>query len=349
LHGSGLALVVGVAGLLWGSLGVANAVQFATNEAWGVPNRDRPAFLPRLGRGLLFFVLLGLGVTLTQALTSLGAIVGHSQVAGALGVGAALAVNTVLFVAIFKLLSPSSLGWRAHVPGALVAGVGWQVLQVVGQMLVQHNLRHTTELYGQFAIVLGLISFLSLAAQLFMYSVEVNAVLHKRMWPRSIAHPPLTVADRQSLEERAGQEVRVPGEQVDVSWASKDRAVAPSPAATLPPVREVGRGAKVIDHPAVLGRLRVLVGPDDVLDLMDAGASGVVALVRDAGATFLAPIYEDLTAVVCMSGTPRSHIGIMCREFQVPCVMGAVFPAGEPADGAEVEVDCSGPEGVVLA
>jgi signal transduction protein with GAF and PtsI domain len=109
----------------------------------------------------------------------------------------------------------------------------------------------------------------------------------------------------------------------------------------------VGRGDKVFDHAPVRGTLRVLDGPEDVLGLMDSGAEGVVALVRDAGATFLAPIYHELTGVVCTGGTVRSHIGIVSREFQVPCVMGAVFDGGEPADGSEVEVDCSGEQGVV--
>jgi signal transduction protein with GAF and PtsI domain len=104
---------------------------------------------------------------------------------------------------------------------------------------------------------------------------------------------------------------------------------------------------KVFDHAPVRGTWRFLQGPDDVLDLMDNGAEGIVALVRDAGATFLAPIYDELTAIVCTSGTLRSHIGIVSREFQVPCVMAAVFAGPEPEDGAEVEVDCSGDEGVI--
>lgn len=104
---------------------------------------------------------------------------------------------------------------------------------------------------------------------------------------------------------------------------------------------------KVFDHEPVRGTWRFLQGPDDVLDLMDNGAEGIVALVRDAGATFLAPIYDELTAIVCTSGTLRSHIGIVSREFQVPCVMAAVFSGPEPEDGAEVEVDCSGDEGVI--
>jgi len=109
----------------------------------------------------------------------------------------------------------------------------------------------------------------------------------------------------------------------------------------------IGRGAKVFDAAPVRGVWRAMEGPDDVLELMGSGAEGVVALVRDAGATFLAPIYHELTAVVCTSGTPRSHIGIVSREFQVPCVMGTTFADGEPGNGDAVEVDCSGPEGVV--
>ena len=80
--------------------------------------------------------------------------------------------------------------------------------------------------------------------------------------------------------------------------------------------------------------------PDDVIAVMDEEATGIVAVVADAGATFLAPIFEDCAAVVCLSGTPLSHIGIVSREYQKPCVMGAAL-TDVPADGDVVEVDCS--------
>ena len=110
---------------------------------------------------------------------------------------------------------------------------------------------------------------------------------------------------------------------------------------------ECGRGAKVFDAAAVRGAWRMLSSPDDVLDLMDGTAEGVVACVQDAGATFLAPIFDELAAVVCLSGTPLSHIGIVSREYQVPCVMSAVFNGDQPSDGDAVEVDCSGEQGIV--
>jgi len=112
-------------------------------------------------------------------------------------------------------------------------------------------------------------------------------------------------------------------------------------------MQQIGEGTKVFDAASVRGRFRAIESPDDVLALMDSGAEGVVALVRDAGATFLAPIYHELTAVICTGGTPRSHIGIVSREFQVPCVMACTFSAGEPANDADVEVDCSGETGIV--
>ena len=110
---------------------------------------------------------------------------------------------------------------------------------------------------------------------------------------------------------------------------------------------DVAIGTKVFDAGPVRGSWRRLQSPDDVLELMDTTAEGIVACVADAGATFLAPIFDELTAVVCLSGTPQSHIGIVSREYQVPCVMSAVFASAEPADGDTVEVDCSGSGGVV--
>ena len=105
-----------------------------------------------------------------------------------------------------------------------------------------------------------------------------------------------------------------------------------------------GRGTPVFQAPAVEGRLCRLESPDDVIALMETGAEGVVALVREAGATFLAPIFHELAGVVCLSGTPRSHIGIVSREFHTPCLMGVSFEE-PPPEGVTVRLDTE--QGVV--
>ena len=101
-----------------------------------------------------------------------------------------------------------------------------------------------------------------------------------------------------------------------------------------------------MDAAPVRGRWRRLSSPDDVLTLMDTSAEGVVACVADAGATFLAPIFDELTAIVCLSGTPMSHIGIVSREYQVPCIMAAVStspPTSEPPSPHAHERDIDRP------
>jgi len=82
----------------------------------------------------------------------------------------------------------------------------------------------------------------------------------------------------------------------------------------------------------------------------EAGAEGVVAVVRDAGATFLGPIFEELAGVVCTGGTIRSHIGIISREYRVPGVIGMVFAVEveEPVNGTMVELDATGDDGIIL-
>ena len=219
LRGNPLALGAGLVGMLWGSLGVAQAIQFAVDEAWSVPNRDRGSFVVRLGRALSVLALIGLGASGTTALSSLGSIVGNSELAGVVAVTTAFAVNLSLILAVFRILSPRRLRWVELLPGAVLFAVGWQVLQLVGQSLVRHNLKHTTEVYGQFAVVLGLLTFVSLAAKLFVYAIEANVVAHRRMWPRSIVQPPLTRADREYLAVRAEAEVRRPEQIVQVRWS----------------------------------------------------------------------------------------------------------------------------------
>ncbi|MBC8363653.1 MAG: hypothetical protein H8E59_01460 [Actinobacteria bacterium] len=106
-------------------------------------------------------------------------------------------------------------------------------------------------------------------------------------------------------------------------------------------MQEIGRGDPTFNFEPTRGIWRRLEGPADVLDLMDSGAEGIVAAIRDAGATFLSPIFDELAGVVCTGGTIRSHIGIISREFQVPGVVAAVINE-EPDAGTEVEMTSSG-------
>jgi hypothetical protein len=70
--------------------------------------------------------------------------------------------------------------------------------------------------------VIVLLSWLYLGAQLFLYAAELNVVLVKRLWPRSLLPPPLTEADKRTLTDLARTEERRPEERVDVDFAPRE-------------------------------------------------------------------------------------------------------------------------------
>ncbi len=214
LGGSGLGLAIGIAGLLWGALGVTQEAQHAMAEIWNVPGVERTGFPARLLRGLSLFVLIGLGVVASTLLSLLPNVTAASVAAKVLAVG----FNVVLFLVGFRILTVPAVPTRQLLPGALVGGLGWSALQSFGGYLVIHQLRHASQVYGFFASVLGLVSWLHLSAQLTLYAAELNVVKARRLWPRSIVQPPLVEADRRVFDLIARQGERRPEQSVESSW-----------------------------------------------------------------------------------------------------------------------------------
>jgi uncharacterized BrkB/YihY/UPF0761 family membrane protein len=127
-------------------------------------------------------------------------------------------VNTCLFLIGFRVLTVRNVSLRSLLPGAVLAALAWALLQWLGGWYVNRQLTHATNTYGTFALVIGLLSWLYLAATVTLYAAELNAVLARRLWPRSLAPPPLGAADEQVLEDLAKQEERRPEQRVEVSF-----------------------------------------------------------------------------------------------------------------------------------
>jgi YihY family inner membrane protein len=218
LRASGVGLVVGLAGFLWGARGITQAGQHAMAEIWNIPGRQRPSFATRQLRGLLLLLVFGLGVVATTALASLASFGRHSLLFALANLAASAVVNAALFLVAFRVLTPGQVPTGQLLLGAAVAGVLFTLLQAAGGYLVGHNLKHAQQVYGFFAIVLGLLSWLYLSAQVTLYGAEVNVVRARRLWPRSILQPPLTEADRRALIDLARQEERRPEQAINVQF-----------------------------------------------------------------------------------------------------------------------------------
>src|SRR5262249_62277162 len=79
---------------------------------------------------------------------------------------------------------------------------------------VIHHFTHSDSVYGLFATVLVLLAWIYLGAQIAVYAAEVNVVLTRRLWPRTIVQPPLAEADRASMALQALQNQRRGGQDV---------------------------------------------------------------------------------------------------------------------------------------
>jgi membrane protein len=222
LAGSGVALAVGVVAALWTGLGATLAVGDAFDRLWAVPRVNRIGFISSRARGLL---LLGSAGGLTVASTALVGLVTDAQIhpalARVLGLIAATGVDLVVFIACFRLLTSADITVRAVLPGALVAAIGWLALQAIGGVYVSQVVKGSSETYGGFAVVVGLLSWLYLGAQVTLIAAEINVVLARRLWPRSIGAT-LGPADQRALKDAVKAEQSDERQHIDVRFEVVD-------------------------------------------------------------------------------------------------------------------------------
>lgn len=211
LPGRGSALAIGLLGSLWAGLGITQAAQNAFNRAWAVPVKERPDFLRRRLLGLACVTLIGLLFVVSSAVSGLaGGGLGGTTLK-VIGIALSLALNFFMFGAAFRLLTAEAIPTRSLWIGAVIGGILWELLQVLGGYYVDHVIAREKSTYGFFALALGLLVWLHVGAQMTMYAAEINVVVVRRLWPRSLlgVRLPSDQAARRALakvEERSDEE-----------------------------------------------------------------------------------------------------------------------------------------------
>jgi YihY family inner membrane protein len=192
LRASDLAgVAVGLAGLAWGSLGLAQAAFFAMAEMWELPARQRLGYWARLRRGAAFIGILALGSILTTAAAGFAPFGTHNSIAVATaGLFASWVVGFFQFLGGFRVLLPSTIPAKELLWGSVFGAVSWGLLQSLGGYLVGHELRHDTSLYGIFAVFLGLAAWIYLVARLSLYAASLSVVASRHLWPRPLLSEP---------------------------------------------------------------------------------------------------------------------------------------------------------------
>jgi membrane protein len=167
------ASVVGLIGLVWAGLGVVGALENAMNATWQVTGRGLISRLVGaawlVGAGLLFLGSMALGPLLNE-------LPGPATVPT---IVAGFVLDVLLFVWMFVVLTNVNLPWRVHLPGALLGGVGLEVLKVIGSVYVPRAVASASALYGSLGVVFAILAWLALAARLVVYAAAFNVVSYE--------------------------------------------------------------------------------------------------------------------------------------------------------------------------
>lgn len=219
LSGRISSLLIGLLTSLLGGLGVTNAAQNAFDRVWAVPFKDRPDFLRSRLRGLALIAALGITFIIATGVTGLTSGI-HGPLGKLAAVLAGLLINFVLFLAAFRFLTAAAVPTSCLWIGVTVGAIFWELLQFFGGLYINHVVRHASPVGENFALVIGLLVWLHLGAQMTLYAAEINVVVARRLWPRSLMGPPEEPADRETLRALAKVEERHDEEQVDVRFTT---------------------------------------------------------------------------------------------------------------------------------
>lgn len=200
LSGSWFALIFGLVTALWSGLRVVRIVQQAFNAVWELPYAARPKFTEQIRRGLGVLGTVGLGLVLSTLINGFIAgaagVVHLGWVAHLFGYLIPIALDVGLFVVAFRILTDRSVTTRDVLPGALLAGVLFWVLQSASSLVITTYLQHAQRTYGQFAIVITLLWWFYLQSLVTLLGAQLNVVLKERLYPRALTEAPETAADR---------------------------------------------------------------------------------------------------------------------------------------------------------
>lgn len=173
-----VASVIGLLGLTWAGSAVAVALQQGVRLPW----QERSQGIKDRLLGMAWLGVAAIGFALAMAMGGVLNLLPGSvplPVAAVVSVVLGFAVEVALFVWMFWGLGEPRIGWRDLLPGAVVAAIGFEILKLVGTVLVPQMVSRSSALYGSIGTVFAILAWLALFARLLVYSSTFNAVRYE--------------------------------------------------------------------------------------------------------------------------------------------------------------------------
>lgn len=215
---AGIGLAIGLIIALYGARGAADAVQNMLNSIWQVPRSRRPGFPKNVIQSFTILGSVAVGFMATVAVSSFSAVLGRALWVKILVNVLGFAVATGVFLFVTNVATARRVPIRDMLPGSIFAALSIQLLLTFGSLIVAHQLKGLNTVYGTFAVVLGLLFWIYLIAQVIVYAAQIDSVRHLQLWPRSLQADKPTEADKRAYELYANVQKFVREEEVDVRF-----------------------------------------------------------------------------------------------------------------------------------
>ena len=175
LDGNVFVLIFGLVLALWSATKAVVALQGALDDIWEIDVDDRPGMPAQRAKALLGIVILG---TAQLASMTIAIVVNRANL-NVVGdwalVVATLLINVAGLLLVYRYLTSARPTWADVLPGAIAGGVAFTLIQHFGTRIVGQITDNSSDTYGQFALVLGLVTWLGLLAISALMAAEYNA------------------------------------------------------------------------------------------------------------------------------------------------------------------------------
>lgn len=180
------ASIFALIGLGWSGLGwigvwresLRTIWQGAAGEGNVVVNRVRDlGVLGMLGLALLASVILSSAAS--SATHAVLGWVGLADVPGAgtllrlIALSVAVFADGLIFLILFTTLAGTKASWRQMLRGCLFGAIGFEMLKLVGALLISHTVRNPV--YASFAVIAGLVVWINLASRFILFTAAWTA------------------------------------------------------------------------------------------------------------------------------------------------------------------------------
>jgi YihY family inner membrane protein len=225
LSGSWWALIIGIATALWSGSSVIRVTQFAFNSVWEVPYHERPKLVEQVTRSVLVLATIGGGLVLSTLIT--GFISGSANglslgwFGHVVGYVIAIALDVGLFIVAFRWLTDREVSTRDVLPGALLSGIAFWVLQSLSSLIISRYLQNAQSTYGNFATVITILWWFYLQSIITLLGAQLNVVLVERLHPRALVDAPDTEADHRAYDAYAKERTYHDEEHVEADFGEQ--------------------------------------------------------------------------------------------------------------------------------